>query len=92
MWTCLVWAEQTTHDNLWVPSHRFNSATGEKKGITQTIYTDSEPPSRIINAKRQAEKSKPPIFYIFGVTRRPPAPQADALTTMLRRGGHNGLV
>ncbi len=26
---------------FWVPSHRFNSATGAQKGITQTIYTDS---------------------------------------------------
>ncbi len=33
--------------HFWVPSHRFNSATGEQKGITQTIYTDSEPPSRL---------------------------------------------
>ncbi len=45
-----------------------------------------------MNAKRQAEKRKPPIFNVFGVTRseiepRPPAPRADALTTVLRRGG-----
>ncbi len=45
-----------------------------------------------MNAKRQAEKRKPPSFYILGVTRsgiepRPPAPWADALTTVLRRGG-----
>ena len=33
-----------------VPSHRFNSATGEQKGITRTIYTDSEPPSRMPNS------------------------------------------
>ncbi len=43
-------------------------------------------------AKRQAEKRKPPSFYVFGVTwsgiePRPPAPRADALTTMLRAGG-----
>ncbi len=37
MWTCLVWAERTTPDNFWVPSNRFNSATGEQKGIAQTI-------------------------------------------------------
>ncbi len=49
MWTCLVWAEQSTPDNIWVPSDRFNSATGEQKGITQTIYTDPEPPSRLPN-------------------------------------------
>ncbi len=49
--------------------------------------------------KRQAEKRKPPIFYVFGVTRsgiepRPPAPLADALTTTLRGGGrlNNGRI
>ncbi len=35
---------------FFVRSHRFNSATGEQKGITQTIYTDSEPPSRMPNS------------------------------------------
>ncbi len=45
-------------------------------------------------AKRQAEKRKQPIFYVFGVTRsgiepRPPAPRADAVTAMLREGGLN---
>ncbi len=38
-----------------------------------------------------------PIFYVFGVTRsgietRPPAPLADALTTMLRGGGMSRWV
>ncbi len=47
IWTCLVWAEQSTPDSFWVPSHQSNSATGEQKEITQTIYTDSEPPSRM---------------------------------------------
>ncbi len=47
-----------------------------------------------MNAKRQAEKRKPPSFYVFGLTRsgiepRPPAPRADSLTTMLRGGGHD---
>ena len=32
MWTCLVWAERSTPDNFWVPSYRFNCATGEQKG------------------------------------------------------------
>ncbi len=50
MWTCLVWAERSTPDNFEVPSHRFNSATGEQKRITQTVYTDSEPPSRLPNS------------------------------------------
>ncbi len=47
MWTCLVWAERSTPDNFLVPNHRFKSATGEQKGITETIYTDSELPSRM---------------------------------------------
>ncbi len=68
MWTCHVWAKRSTPHNFWVPSHRFNFATGEQKEITQTIYTDSEPPV-VINAKRQAEKRKPPSFYVFGMTR-----------------------
>ncbi len=50
MWTCLVRAERSTSDGFWVPSHQFNSATGEQKWITQTIYTDSEPPSRLPNS------------------------------------------
>ncbi len=35
-------------------SHRFNSATGEPKWITQTSYTDSEPPSRLPNSLRKS--------------------------------------
>ncbi len=35
---------------FWVPIHQFNSATGEQQGIIQTIYTDSEPPSRMPNS------------------------------------------
>ncbi len=50
MWTCLVWPKRSTPDSFWVPSHRFNSATGELKWITQTIYTDSEAPSRLPNS------------------------------------------
>ncbi len=43
--------------------------------------------SHICWTKRQAENCKPPIFYVFGVPRsgiepRPPAPRANALTTM----------
>ncbi len=47
MWTDFVWAERSSPDSFLVPSHRFNSATVEQKGITQTIYKDSEPPSRL---------------------------------------------
>ncbi len=56
MWTCLVWAERATSDNFWVPSHRFNSATGEQNGITQTTYTDSKPPSRMVNSLMPSTK------------------------------------
>ncbi len=78
MWTCLVWA---------VPSHRFNSAT-------QTIYTDSEPPSRLPNSLMPSAKLRSANLplCVFGVTRsgiepRPPAPRADALTTVLSYAG-----
>ncbi len=42
MWTCRVWAERSTPDNLWVPNHRFNSTTGEQKLLyiaTETTWT-----------------------------------------------------
>ncbi len=41
---------------LWVPSHQFNSATGEQKRITQTIYTDYEPPIRLPNSLMPSAK------------------------------------
>ncbi len=41
---------------FWVASHRFNSATGGQKGITQTIYTDSEQPSRMPNSLMPSAK------------------------------------
>ncbi len=50
MWTCLFWTERSTPDSFEVPRRRFNSATGEQKWLTQTIYTDSEPPSRLPNS------------------------------------------
>ncbi len=75
-------------------SEWFNSATGQQKGITQIIYTDSEPPSRTPNSLMPSAKLRSanlPFFYVFGVTRsgiepRPPAPRADTLTTMLHGG------
>ncbi len=54
MSACLFWAERSTPNNFWVPGHRFNSATGEQEGITQMIYTDSDPPSRMPNSLCQA--------------------------------------
>ncbi len=56
MWTCFVWAERSMPESFWVPSHRFNSATGEQKRITQTIYTDSEQPSRMPNSLMASAK------------------------------------
>ena len=56
MWTWFVWAEGSTPDTFGVPSHRFNSATGEQEWITQTIYTDSEPPSRLSNSLMPSAK------------------------------------
>ncbi len=65
MWTCLVWAEQSTPDSFYVPSHRFNSATGEQKWITQTIYTDSEPPSRMPNSLMPSAKLRSANLPLF---------------------------
>ncbi len=56
MWTCLVWPERSTPDNFRVSSHRFNAATGEQKWITQTIYTEPEPPSRMPNSLMPSAK------------------------------------
>ncbi len=81
-------------DNFWVPSHRFNSATGEQKGITQTIYIDSEPPSQMPKSLMPSAKLRSanvPFLHLC-VTRQPPAPRADALTTMLRGGSDWILV
>ncbi len=94
MWTCLAWAEWSTPESFWVPSHRFNSATGEHEGITQTIYTDSQPPSRLPNSLMPSAKLRSvdlPGFTTLALPRsgtdpRPPAPRADALTTMLHGG------
>ncbi len=93
MWTCLVCRIRTILGAN--EAHQFNSATGEQKGITQTIYTDSEPPSRLPNSVMPSAKLKSanlPFFYVFGVTRlgiepQRPAPRAHARTTILREGG-----
>ncbi len=39
-----------------MPRRRINSATDEQKGITQAIYTDSEPPSRMPNSLMPSAK------------------------------------
>ena len=70
IWTCFVWAEWSTPDSFWVPSHRLFFASSEQKWITQTIYTDSKQASRLlINAKCQAERHKSHSFYVSGVMR-----------------------
>ena len=52
----LVWAKRSMPDSFGVPSHRFNSATGEQKGITKTIYTDSKlTSSRLPNSLKPSE-------------------------------------
>ncbi len=56
MWTCLVWADDLRPTIFLVPIHRFNYATGQQKGITQTIYTDSEQPSRMPNSLMPSAK------------------------------------
>ncbi len=55
MWTCLVWVERSTTDSFWVPSHRFNSATGDhaERNHSDHLYW------------LQAEKRKPPSFTSF---------------------------
>ncbi len=58
MWTCLVWAERSTPDNFWVPSHWFNSATGEQKESLGPDHTDPEPPSRMPNSLMPSAKLK----------------------------------
>ena len=56
---------RSTPDNFWVLSHRFNSATGEQKEITQTIYTDSEPPSRMPNSLMPSAKLRKANLPVF---------------------------
>ncbi len=69
-----------------------------EESLRPFIPTPSRPVGCLThNAKRQAEKlRRPPSFYVFGVMRsgiepRPPAPHADVLTTMLRRGGPGNM-
>ncbi len=72
-----------------MPSHRFSSATGEQKGITQTIYTDSEPPNpmpKSIMPSAKLRSANLPFFYVSccdAVGNQTP----DALTTVLHGGG-----
>ncbi len=42
-----------------------NSATGEQKGITQTIYTDFEPPSRLPNSLMPSAKLRSENLPVF---------------------------
>ncbi len=93
MWTCLVWVERSIADNFWVPSQRFSSATGEQKGITQTIYTDSEPPSRMPNSLMPSAKLRSANFHFLCLwcdavgDRTPASCTPSGRSTMLRGGG-----
>ncbi len=51
-WDSVVYAGACVWVNVDLSclGRRFNSATGEQRWITQTIYTDSEPPSRLPNS------------------------------------------
>ena len=89
--TCLVWAEQSTLDSFLVTSHRFNSAMGEQKGITQIIYTDSELPSRLPNSFMPSTKLRSANLPMFtslvwrgqGSNPSLPHPERTLLTSML---------
>ena len=52
--TCLI--KPCGKKGVSTPIHRFDSATGEQKWITQTNYTDSEPPSRLTNSLMPSTK------------------------------------
>ena len=43
MWTWLVGAERSTPNRFWVPSHRFNSVTGELFYLLVHVYKVSLP-------------------------------------------------
>ena len=62
MWTCLVWGERSTLDSFGVASHKFNCTTGEQNWITQTIYTDSEPPSPSLVPSAKLRSAHLPVF------------------------------
>ncbi len=77
------WAERSMPGNFWVPNHRFNFATGEQKGITETIYTDSKPPNRLPNSLIPSAKLRSanlPVLRLWcdavGVEPRTPAPRS----------------
>ncbi len=62
-----------------VPSHRFNSATGEQKGITWTIYTD---PNLI--GTRQRLHDAPALNIVLNGRGLPDLPQYDYLGLTIR--------
>ena len=56
MWTCLVWANDLRLTVFGVPSHRLNSATGEQKGVSQTIALTPSLPVGCLTHLCQAPK------------------------------------
>ncbi len=91
----LFWGHRSTPDNVWVPSYQFNSTTGKQKGITQIIYTDSEPSSQMPNSSIPSAKMRSANLPVFtslvwcgrGSNPSLPHPEQKLLTTMLCRGG-----
>ncbi len=81
-----------------MPSHRFNSATGEQKWITQTIYTDSEQPIRLPNSLMPSAKQRSANLPFFtslvwrGRESNPglPHPERTLLPLWLLKSSHVG--
>ncbi len=74
---------------FWVPSHRFNSATGEQKGINETIYTDSEPPSRMPNSLMPSAKLRSANLPFLRLWCDAVRDRTPASRTPSRRSNHN---
>ncbi len=95
MWTCLVWAERSTPDNF---SDSIPPQVSRTESLRPFILTPSRPVGCLTHWwQAPTWEAQTSHFYVFGVTRsgiepRPPAPRADALTTMLRGGGPFSLV
>ncbi len=91
MWTCLVWAERSTPDNLWVPSHhRFNSATGEQKGITETIILTPSRPVGCLTHQYQAPSREVQISHFLRLWCDAVGDQTPTSRTPSGRSNHYG--
>ncbi len=88
MGTCLDLAERSMPDSFRLSSHRFNSTTGEQKGITQTIYTASEPPSRLSNSLMPSDKLRSGNLPVFTYWCDAVGDQTPASRTLSGRSNH----